>query len=475
MTEVAALSRAGRTLVLASAFFGWLFAGVPMAITPLASRTAAGDLLRRVPLEFETGRFRFAALLAAPAWPSSAPSVTPQFREVPERELGRWFAWFNSAFLLGAAAGGLLFGWVGDRFGRTKALALSILTYSSLSAVGYFAGSVEQLLVLRFLACLGIGGTWPNGIALASEAWSHLSRLTVAGIIGTAVNVGIVLLGILATQVHITEDSWRWVMLVAAAPLPLGLLVWACVPESPNWLAARGQSEHKPRVPVAEVFWPPLLSVTVIGILLGTIPLLGGWGSANWLVPWADQVGGKADAVSKAWTLVSRSTGGTISSLLGGWLAGLMGRKASYFAISLASLAVSAYIFHYLTPAAAGEATPWDYFQGLIGSADAVSLGAVNWFNAWAFMLGVVAGFYFGWLPLCLPELFPTRVRSTGAGVTFNFGRIAAAVGVLFAGELVNKVFNGSYAQVGSYTSLIYVLGMIVIWFAPQPAAKDLK
>jgi SHS family sialic acid transporter-like MFS transporter len=468
----AELSSKRRILVLTVAFLAWMFAGIPMAITSLASRTMAVDLLRRAP-ERESG------LSLASFTAISTPS-NGEFRTVPESEAGQWFARYNTAFLLGAASGGLLFGWLGDRVGRAKALGLSILCYTGFSAASYFAQTVEQLLVLRFITCLGIGGTWPNAIALASEAFANVSRLAMAGLIGTAVNVGIVIMGVTATQAHITTDSWRWIMLLAAAPAPLGIFVLAAVPESRKWLAARSKPVAKPATPVREVFRPPLLWVTLIGICLGTVPLLGGWGSANWLMPWADQVAGPSDAVSKAWTMVSRSSGGAISSLLGGWLAGLMGRKTSYFFISLGSLLVSAYIFgglgifEGLTPPRSGEPTSWNYLLGLAGQATAVAFADVNWFSFWAFMLGVTAGFYFGWLPLCLPELFPTRVRSTGSGVTFNFGRVAAAAGVLVGGALM-QLFEGDYARVGAITSLIYILGMVVIWLAPDTSKKNLE
>jgi MFS family permease len=467
------LTSGARIVVLVVAFLAWMFAGIPMAITSLASRTMAVDLLRRVP-DATMGPHEIAFA------PASA-ELPPVFRKVPEAEVGQWFARYNTAFLLGAAAGGLLFGWVGDRMGRAKALGLSILCYTGFSAASYFVQTAEQLLVLRFITCLGIGGTWPNAIALASEAFANVSRLAMAGLIGTAVNVGIVIMGVIATrpQCAITPDSWRWVMLLAAAAAPLGLFVLVALPESPKWLAARSKPDVKPATPVREVFRPPLVWITLIGICLGTIPLLGGWGSANWLMPWADKVAGPSDAVSKAWTMVSRSSGGAISSLLGGWLAGLLGRKNSYFFISFASLMVSAYIFgglglfEGLTPPKAGEPTAWNYALGLTGQSTAVAFGDVNWFTFWAFMLGVVAGFYFGWLPLCLPELFPTRVRSTGSGVTFNFGRVAAACGLLVAGWLVAR-YDGDYGKVGAITSLIYVLGMVVIWFAPDTSQKKL-
>jgi hypothetical protein len=96
-------------------------------------------------------------------------------------------------------------------------------------------------------------------------------------------------------------------------------------------------------------------------------------------------------------------------------------------------------------------------------------------FLIWTAALGFFSGFFFGWLPLCLPELFPTRVRSTGAGVSFNFGRVATALGILVAAELLRQLFHGDYGEIGRWTSLVYALGMVVIWFAPDTTGKELE
>src|SRR5262249_7751969 len=95
-------------------------------------------------------------------------------------------------------------------------------------------------------------------------------------------------------------------------------------------------------------------------------------------------------------------------------------------------------------------------------------------FGTFTFLLGFVGVTYFGWLPLYLPELFPTRVRSTGTGVTFNSGRILAAASVLGAGVLVGW-FGGDYARVGTFTGMIYVLGMVVICFAPDTSKQRME
>src|SRR6185503_8453508 len=102
---------------------------------------------------------------------------------VDESIVAQWFAWYQAAFLLGAAAGGWLFGWLGDRLGRTRALGAAVLCYSLFTLACYTADSAAVMLVLRFAACLGVGGVWPNAVALAAEAWPNASRPFVAGLL----------------------------------------------------------------------------------------------------------------------------------------------------------------------------------------------------------------------------------------------------------------------------------------------------
>ena len=285
------------------------------------------------------------------------------------------------------------------------------------------------------------------------RAWPNVSRPILAGLIGTSANLGFMGLSLIAKipGMEITPDQWRWVMVLGSTPAILAVLIWLWVPESPKWLAGRVASDDKSAStgnPMTEVFRPPLLRCTILGICLGTIPLMGNWGSANWTVPWAGQVGGLEAPALKASTQLSKSTGGAIGALLGGWLASRLGRRKTYFLISLISLFISFIIFRYLKP---GDPT----------------------FLIWVFWIGFFGTLYFGWLPLYLPELFPTRVRATGSGVSFNFGRILTALGVLGTGQLM-LAFEGDYARVGQVTCLIFVMGTIVILFAPDTSQKKL-
>jgi MFS family permease len=423
------LSRPQRYAVLLATFLAWMFAGLEISLFVLIHRQMTLELL--------------------------GASAT-------EKDLTRWFTWFQAAFLFGAAAGGWLYGWLGDRLGRTTAMALSVLCYSVMTFACYFARAAEMMLVLRFLACLGVGGVWPNAVALVAEAWPNASRPLLAGLLGAAANVGFVLLGAIGYAVPIEPDAWRWALLVGSVPAAVGALILFVVPESPRWLASRvgareGQGAGSP---LREVLTPPLLSRTVLGVMLGALPVVGSAANANWVVPWTDHaqqeharaVGTevkKPDPRSKAKTQMTRSGGAVFGSLLGGLIASALGRRFSYFLISLGALACSSYIFAELDPLHPR-------------------------FQLWTFVLGFVGITYFGWLPLFLPELFPTRVRSTGAGIAFNTGRVVAALVVLAAGFLLDR-FSGDYAQVGFWSGTIYGVGMLVIWLVPRTAGGKLE
>ncbi len=413
--------------MLVAVFLGWMFAGMEMALMVPTARPAIQDFL-------STGKL--------------IGSATADKLVLIETMADKWFSWFLVAFLLGAACGGIAFGWVGDRAGRVRAMGWSILCYSAMTGLSYFVETPAQLLALRFLACFGIGGMWPCGVALAAEAWPSATRPMLAGLIGAAANVGFLVLGLIMLQHPVTRDSWRWVLLLGASPILLGLLVLASVPESPRWLEEGFGTTTVPLSPIREIFRPPLLRLTLLGIALGTIPLLGGWASGQRLVPWAGQIADQeALPRLKAITQTVWVVGAVLGSLVGGWLASRLGRRLSYFLISLGSLALSGYVFLALRPT--DRAFLWTTFA-----------------------LGLVSTSFFGWLPYFLPDLFPTRVRATGTGVSYNFGRIFSAAAILASTGLI-EIFGGDIARMGATTSLIYACGLVIVWFIPPD--RDLE
>ncbi len=366
---------------------------------------------------------------------------------------GIWFARFTAALMLGAAVGGILFGWLGDRVGRKQALGWSVLFYSVFAGLGAFVATQEQMLVLRFVVGLGVGGVWPNAVALVAECWPDKSRPIVAGLMGAAINTGVLLLSQVAREWPVSADSWRWLFKLAAVPAAWGIVVLALLPESPRWLAGRGagriQGGGSGDGVLGGLFRGSMLRVTLVGIVVGSIPLVGAWAASKWMIPWADKVGGVVEPGYKAKTQGWWAAGAILGSFTGAQIAGLLGRKRSYFLISLGATVLTVAMFQLTAPLRPS-------------------------FHPVVFAQGFVATLFFGWLPLYLPELFPTRVRAAGSGLAYNVGRFATAGGVLLAGTAFGW-FGGSYVMVGTVAAIIYALGMVVIWWAPETINRQLE
>jgi SHS family sialic acid transporter-like MFS transporter len=401
------LSRPARIAVLTTACLGLLFDGIELGLMPIASRSVSKSLLGE---------------------------------GYTEAAAGDWFARFTAALMLGAALGGIVLGNLGDRIGRTRAMGISILFYSVFASLGTWVRTQEEMLILRFLVGLGVGGMWPNGMALVAECWPAASRPLVSGAMSAALNAGILLLSQLARIWPITPDSWRWLFLFAGIPAALGVVVLAFLPESPTWLASR-ETTKRPPPPVSELFQPDLLRITLLAIVLASIPLVGAWSASKWMIPWADHVAGTANAQYKAATQGWWALGATIGSFTGAQLASLLGRKFSYLLISLGSTVLTIAMFQLTAPLEPA-------------------------FHPIVFAQGIVATLFFGWLAVFLPEMFPTRVRATGSGLAFNSGRFITAAGVLAAGGLF-ALLGGDYPRVGAICSLVYILGVVAIGFAP--------
>ncbi|HYV27322.1 MAG TPA: MFS transporter [Candidatus Eisenbacteria bacterium] len=445
----ARLNSQGQWMVLLAAFLGWMFDGYEIGLFPLIARPALRHLL-------------------------SDPG---------DAQIGQWMGIITACFLIGAALGGLVFGWLGDRIGRVKAMALSILTYSLVTGFGYFAHNPEQLGVVRFLSALGMGGQWSLGVALVMECWPEKWRPMLAGAMGAAANVGFLLVGVTARLHQVTPESWRWMMLVAALPAFLVVFIMLAVPESARWQQSVSSGRSQP---LREIFAPGLRGRCLLAIVFASVALIGTWGSVQWLPLWANQMvsqeGGQtlraqhpnwyaaangalppatAEAKKAAETTVKQQAGkasanmqmiqgfgAIVGTLLAPLIGARLGRRPAYFLLCLTSLAVCAVTFR-------------------------TTVNYTSVFLAWSFLMSLTTASFYGWFPLYLPELFPTRVRATGQGLSYNFGRVFAAVGALTQGQLVST-FGGSYARAGAVVTLIYLVGMAVIWFAPETKGKPL-
>ena len=413
MTATHANAR-GQWLVLTAAFLGWMFDGMEMGIFPLVARPALQEM-------------------------QAVAGV------VDEHFVQFWMGRITALFLLGAAGGGLVFGWLGDRIGRVRAMTLSILCYSLFTGLAYFAQQPWHLGVFRFIAALGMGGVWSLGVALVMECWPSNKRPLMAGVIGAAGNVGYALIAVIGIFFSITRDSWRWVMLVGAAPAVLTLVITFFVPESERWKEA---AKKGPLRPVREIFGPALFGKTLLAIAFASVALIVTWGIVQWIPLWADQMtGGKQPKVKACIQLVS-AIGAILGCLIAPLIGERFGRRPVYFGLCLSSLLVCTFLFRTFS----------EYSTAFLATVG---------------LVGLCTASFYGWLPQYLPELFPTRVRATGQGLAFNFGRILAALGAWQMGSIM-AFFDKSYAKAGATLVLVYLVGMVLIWLAPETKDKPL-
>jgi MFS family permease len=290
-----------------------------------------------------------------------------------------------------------------------------------------------------------MGGEWSLGVALVMECWPERHRPLLAGAIGAAANLGFALLGLLGAVFQVTRGSWRWVMLAGAAPALLTLFIARYVPESARWQASVKESDSRP---LHEIFSRRLWKRAVLGISFASIVLIGTWGSVQWLPAWADQLTHGKVHNAKALAQMLSGIGAIIGCFIGSWIGGRLGRRPAYFLLCLAALCACGYLFRFV-----------DEYGAL--------------FLTMVLLVGGTTAAFFGWLPLYLPELFPTRVRATGQGLCYNFGRLFAAVGAIQMGQLL-KSYDGSYAHAGAVITLVYAVGMGLIWLAPETKDKPL-
>jgi MFS family permease len=344
-------------------------------------------------------------------------------------------AWIQAAFLIGWALGGGFFGFIGDRLGRSRALSLTILTYALFTGWCFFAQTWWQLLIFRFVAALGIGGEWAVGAALLSETWPRHWRPWIAAVLQTGVNLGVLLATL--TVFCLADLKPNWVFLAGVLPAFLVFWIRRAVPEPEEWHIAKDQAgQEKPSI--RDLFAPGIRRITLLTVLVCTLTLTAHWAFLFWFARdlehlpatenWSPEE--KQRLVTSAWFLV------IVTSIAGNFLAGYLARRIGFRnAIAVMCLGYGlSLVFVYSTP---------------------LSLTLM------LLLLPVISFFHgiFALFTMYLPPLFPTLLRTTGAGFCYNIGRIGAAFGT---------VFFGMVASVSDYRIALFCTGFL---FFPALAA----
>ena len=355
-------------------------------------------------------------------------------------DVGRYSSIIQGAFLLGWALGGGFFGRIGDRLGRARALSLTVLTYAVFTGLSFFAQQWWHLMIFRFVAALGVGGEWAVGASLLSETWPRKWRPWIAAVLQSGVNVG-VLVAVLANHLMAGQPP-RYLFLVGVLPALLGFWIRRFVPEPEEWHSAKERAHHHEPA-MRELFRGDVLRITLWVVAVCGISLTAHWAFMFWNVQHLRNLPEVLNwsAADKS-RLASESMYLTIgSSIAGNFFAGWLARFIGY-------RATIAWMFLL-------------YFLAMLGAycVPREHTALLLWFPLIGFCQGV-----FGLFTMYLPPLFPTLLRTTGAGFCYNIGRSVAAVGTVFFG-LISKV--GDHRAALLYAGFLFLPAALICFFLP--------
>jgi MFS family permease len=350
-----------------------------------------------------------------------------------------WTGVLTSLLLLGWAAGGILFGRICDRIGRTKTLLLTMALYALGTALCATASNIWMLAAFRLVASLGIGGEWAAGASMVAEVVPEKRRVEAGALLYTSAPMGL----FLATYVTYwiqgvafpgsPEMAWRYVFLSGLIPAAVAVLVRLFIREPERW--KRVAEAVQPSI--KELFSPAYRAITLSGLGMALVALIMWWSCNAFIATVATglanaSAGGKApQPMVQEWVKIATNSfnlGGLIGTLLTIPIAKHMGRKAMYLIYFLLSGAAIMGTFGL-------DLAPHDRLYGY-------------------FFIGLTVFGVFGSFTYYLPELYPTRLRGTGSGFCYNTGRVIAAIGPF----VVAKVSSlGKDALAASLTVLFWV------------------
>ena len=351
--------------------------------------------------------------------------------------------------LLASAVGGWLGGYLADRIGRVKTLQLTILWFSVFSLVCAFVQNFDQLLIARALLGLGFGGEWAAGAVLMGEAIRPQYRGRAVGSVqsGWAVGWGLAVLSQAILFSYLPpEIAWRWMFAIGALPALLVFFLRRYV-EEPAIAAATlaRQTASGERPSLWEIFHGPILKTTILASLMAT-GCQGGYYAITFWVPRFLTTERKLSVVSSTGYLAALIIGSFIGYLVGAWLADRIGRRNLFLIFSLGAIAV---ILLY-TQLPLNNEILW-----LLG-----------------FPLGFFASGYFSGVGAFLTELYPTRLRGSGQGFCYNFGRGIGALFPFLVGALSTETSLGN--AIAIFAVLAYGVFFLAAFALPETRGRVL-
>jgi MFS family permease len=396
------------------------------------------------------------------------------------REVVRWNDWSFASFFLGGAFGGVLFGVVSDRIGRTRTMIITILFYSLFTCVTAFAQAPWHMVVLRFLVAMGVGGEWAVASAMVAEVMPKHSRPVMSSIFHASSVFGTLLAAAAGAYIvgnpALGANAWRWGFAIGAIPALLSVVVRWQLREPQQWLDARARGAETPQARpgrLIDLFAPEHVRNTIVGVSLASIGLVTFWGvhiyGKDALLRLAQKTGNPDEVVqiyatdqeneiafnkykarikrAEMLSMLINSVGGGLGLLLFGSISNRLGRKGAFILYHVAAFAMVLLLYQVMIPR----------------DASALALALVLPVFGF-FTLGMHAGY-----AVYFPELYPTRLRGTGAGFCFNMGRAATAGAFITFG-----FFPASPEKKAMLLAPLYLLGVVVVLFARETRGEDL-
>ena len=370
--------------------------------------------------------------------------------------------------LLGWGVGGVIGGVLADYIGRRRTMILAIFAYSLTTGLSAFAWDWVSFALLRFLVGVAIGSEWSTGASMTAEVWPDNARGRGAGLMQCGLGIGFFLASF--TWLFVSgygPGAWRIMFLIGVLPALFALWLRTGVKESSRWEhtdekrksarakktsgAALSAEDHAlTRFTFADLFADPeIRKRAIIAFLMSLTTTVAWWGISTWVPPFIAAAAGKAGLPPQTWASyagMSYNFGAIIGYISLGFLADNFGRKPVVMLFVAASLVLTFALYMWTT----------DLHLLLL-------VAAANGF----FTLG-----QYSWMPVWLPELFPTRMRATGMAFAFNAPRFIAFMGPLFAGMLIAQF--GGFSKMAVAFSFIYILGFVVVPFLPETKGKPL-
>ena len=350
-----------------------------------------------------------------------------------------------SLTLVASAVGGIVFGVFADRFGRIRALVWSVLIYSVFTAACGFAQSVRQLAVFRVFLGIGMGGEWASGAALISETWPAEHRGKALGFmqsswaIGYAAAAGV-------TALVLPVFGWRAVFFVGILPALFTIWVRRQVEEPKIWQASTRHGAARGRL--SAVFHPELRGLTVAVTVMNACIMFAWWGFNLWIPAYlslpVDQGGIGLSAYEMSGFVIAMQVGMWFGYVLFGFVSDQFGRKRTY-------------VVYVLTAAA--------LILAYTATRDPIALLVLGPFVAF-FGTGSFSGF-----GAVTAEIYPTEIRATAQGFTYNIGRLASAVAPFVVGSLAQT--RGFEAAL-SIAAVAYVLAAVMWIWIPETRGREL-